>query len=199
MTETDLFLTVLAYLLGSIPFGLLLTHFAGLGDIRNIGSGNIGATNVMRTGNKKLGIATLLLDALKGAIAVGLAHRYGTELGLITVSIAAVIGHILPIWLKGKGGKGVATALAVFCALSWQAFLCMAAIWIAVFLLWRMSSLASLISIASSLLWLPLFENSNQLWISIILTLIVTYRHKENIARIKAGEELGFKKNKTKT
>ncbi|TKB45807.1 MAG: glycerol-3-phosphate 1-O-acyltransferase PlsY, partial [Mesorhizobium sp.] len=134
---------VFGYLLGSIPFGLLITRAAGLGDVRNIGSGNIGATNVLRTGNKSLAAATLLLDALKGTAAVLIAGRFAPELGL-WAGFGAFLGHLFPVWLGFKGGKGVATYLGVLIALAWQGALIFAVVWLAVAFLFRFSSLAAL-------------------------------------------------------
>ena len=133
------------YLLGSIPFGLLITRAAGLGDVRKIGSGNIGATNVLRTGNKGLAALTLLLDALKGTAAVLIAGCYGPELAIVA-GLGAFLGHLFPVWLGFKGGKGVATYLGVLAGLIWQVALVFAAVWLAVALLLRYSSLAALIA-----------------------------------------------------
>src|SRR5687768_1202014 len=135
----------IAYLCGSIPFGLLLTRAAGLGDVRNIGSGNIGATNVLRTGNKGLAAATLLLDALKGAAPAILALRYGPEPGAIA-GLGAFLGHLYPVWLGFKGGKGVATYIGVLAGLAWQVALIFGAVWLAVAAVTRYASLASLVA-----------------------------------------------------
>src|SRR5262249_19658093 len=139
----DLSALVVGYLLGSIPFGLLVTRAAGLGDIRSIGSGNIGATNVLRTGNKGLAAATLLLDALKGTVAVLVAGYFREDLGLYA-GFSAFLGHVFPAWLNFKGGKGVATYLGVLVALNWPAALAFAAVWLGVAFLTRFSSLAAL-------------------------------------------------------
>src|SRR5690606_22221613 len=136
---------VFGYLLGSIPFGLLLTRAAGLGDVRKIGSGNIGATNVLRTGNKGLAAATLVLDAMKGTAAVLVAAHYGTE-AAIAAGLGAFLGHLFPVWLRFKGGKGVATYIGVLFGLMWQAALLFLAIWIAVAVAFRYSSLSALIA-----------------------------------------------------
>src|SRR5690606_32030484 len=143
MTTTIPIALAFGYLLGSVPFGLLLTRAAGLGDVRKIGSGNIGATNVLRTGNKGLAAATLLLDALKGALAVLIAQRWGVEAG-IAAGFGAFIGHLFPVWLGFKGGKGVATYLGVLAAFAWQAALVFAVVWLTVALLTRYSSLSAL-------------------------------------------------------
>src|SRR5579872_5475051 len=138
----------LGYLLGSIPFGLLLTRAAGLGDIRRIGSGNIGATNVLRTGNKAVAAATLLLDGLKGAIAVLLAAWFGGHDAVLWAGIGAVLGHAFPVWLGFRGGKGVATAYGVLIAAAWPVGIFAGAIWLAMAAAMRMSSLAALTSLA---------------------------------------------------
>ncbi len=145
MTYAPLIALVFGYLLGSIPFGLLLTRAAGLGDVRNIGSGNIGATNVLRTGNKGLAAATLLLDMLKGTAAVLIAGIYGTEFA-IAAGLGAFLGHLFPVWLGFKGGKGVATYLGVLAGLMWQAALLFGAVWLVVAFAMRYSSLAALIA-----------------------------------------------------
>src|SRR5215470_15277351 len=140
---------ILGYLLGSIPFGLLLTRLAGLGDIRKIGSGNIGATNVLRTGNKGLALATLLLDGGKGAVAVLIARAVQPDLAVIA-GAGAFIGHLFPIWLKFKGGKGVATALGTLLALNWEVGVLCCLTWLLVAVVFRCSSLSALLAIALS-------------------------------------------------
>ncbi len=139
---------VLGYLLGSIPFGLLLTRAAGLGDIRRIGSGNIGATNVLRTGNKGLAAATLLLDAAKGAVAVLLAGWFAGRDGVMWAGIGAVLGHALPVWLGFRGGKAVATSYGVLIAAAWPVGLSAGAVWLVIAALTRFSSVAALVSFA---------------------------------------------------
>lgn len=184
---------VLAYFLGSIPFGLLLTQSFGMGDIRTIGSGNIGATNVLRTGNKKLALATLLLDAGKGALAVYLAHKLtpeDTTNALIPwlAGLAAILGHIFPIWLKGKGGKGVATSFAVLATLAWPIAISALFVWILIFALTRISSLAALSALLAASIgsfWLPLPQTACILTIAAL----VLWRHKENIERLMKKEE----------
>ena len=145
MSLVPIYFLVFGYLCGSIPFGLLLTRAAGLGDVRNIGSGNIGATNVLRTGNKGLAAATLLLDALKGAVPAIIALRYGPEPGGVA-GLGAVYGHIYPVWLGFKGGKGVATYVGVLAGLAWPVALIFAAVWLAVAVVTRYASLASLVA-----------------------------------------------------
>jgi acyl phosphate:glycerol-3-phosphate acyltransferase len=181
----------IGYLLGSIPFGLLLTRAAGLGDIRAVGSGNIGATNVLRTGNKGLAAATLLLDAIKGAAAVWLARHFGPPdaLAPLVAGVAAFIGHVFPLWLKFKGGKGVATYLGTLLALSWPMGLAFAGIWLAMLALRRISSLsalagAALVPVAAA------FANGAPLALaSGLMSLIIFIRHAQNIARIFKGTE----------
>ena len=180
---------VLGYLLGSIPFGLLLTRMAGLGDVRKIGSGNIGATNVLRTGNKPLAAATLLLDALKGTAAVLVAsYLWGIEAGL-AAGLGAFLGHCFPAWLGFRGGKGVATFLGILIAVSWKAALGFAAIWVAVAILTRYSSLSALVATALSpaILW----ATGDAMAAVLFLVLAATswIKHRANIARLVAGSE----------
>jgi acyl phosphate:glycerol-3-phosphate acyltransferase len=176
------------YLLGSIPFGLLLTRAAGLGDVRKIGSGNIGATNVLRTGNKGLAAATLILDMLKGAVAVWLGSLYGGEAGLFA-GLGAFVGHLYPVWLGFKGGKGVATFLGVLLGLSWKLALLFAAIWIAMAFVFRYSSLSALT--AALVTCLGVFLQSSWLTVTVIsmMTLSVFIKHRPNIERLVAGTE----------
>ena len=179
---------VVGYLLGSIPFGLVLTRLAGLGDLRSIGSGNIGATNVLRTGNKGLAAATLLLDALKGAAAVWLVGRHGELAGLLAGS-AAFIGHCFPVWLKFRGGKGIATYVGVLVAVSLPVALAFAVVWLGIAAVSRYSSLAALVAtIASPLVaW---FAESWQAALAIAcMTVIAWIRHRDNIKRLLAGTE----------
>ncbi len=185
---------VLGYLLGSIPFGLLLTKLAGQGDIRTIGSGNIGATNVLRTGNKPLAAATLLFDMFKGTAAVLIAWYLsrGTpnmEWAALIAGFGAFIGHIFPVWLKFKGGKGVATFLGVMLGLVWQAMLITALVWIATATVFRYSSLAALVSTAASPLVIWYFGYPAVALMFVVLAAIVWVKHHENIARLLAGAE----------
>ncbi len=177
------------YLLGSIPFGLVLTRSAGLGDIRAIGSGNIGATNVLRTGNKKLAAATLLLDGLKGTAAVLLAAYFGPAAAL-AAGLGAFLGHLFPVWLGFKGGKGVATFLGVLLAVHWPAFLVFAGVWIAMALAFRYSSLAALVASAATPVVLFLMGLG---WPTVIvfaaMTALSFAKHHETIARLLAGTE----------
>ncbi len=177
------------YLLGSIPFGLLLARLAGLGDIRKLGSGNIGATNVLRTGRKGLAAATLLLDGGKGAGAVLLAGLWGPDPQLMA-ALGAVLGHIFPLWLRFQGGKGAATVLGVLLAFAWQAGLAACATWLLVAGLLRYSSLAALVSLAAAPLYIWLFTRDLQLVEMIaVLAAMVWIRHRVNIARLLKGEE----------
>lgn len=179
---------IFGYLCGSIPFGLLLTRAAGLGDVRKIGSGNIGATNVLRTGNKGLAAATLILDALKGAVPAMIALRYGAEAGAIA-GFGAFIGHLFPVWLGFRGGKGVATYLGALIGLAWQVSLIFAAVWLIVAVLFRYSSLAALtacvvVPIALFALGQPQFALAFT-----VMSLLVFYKHRANISRLLAGTE----------
>jgi glycerol-3-phosphate acyltransferase PlsY len=176
------------YLLGSIPFGLLLTRAAGLGDVRSIGSGNIGATNVLRTGNKGLAAATLLLDILKGTAAVLIAGRYGTDLAM-AAGLGAFLGHIFPVWLGFKGGKGVATYIGVLFGLMWQAALLFLAIWILVALALRYSSLAALVACAIMPVALWFMGRGDLAILFAVLSVIVFIKHRANISRLVAGTE----------
>lgn len=177
------------YLLGSIPFGLVLTRAAGLGDVRKIGSGNIGATNVLRTGNKGLAAATLLLDALKGTAAVLIARYWGAELGLLA-GLGAFLGHLFPVWLGFKGGKGVATYIGVLFAIAWQAGLVFAAVWLAVAAITRYSSLAALLaSIAAPLAAWFLLGSGDRAVLLGIMTLLVFITHRANISRLLSQTE----------
>ena len=179
---------LVGFLLGSIPFGLLLTRAAGLGDIRNIGSGNIGATNVLRTGNKKLAAVVLLLDAAKGLAAVLIAGTFGPLAGVVA-ALGAVMGHMFTPWLSFRGGKGVATTLGVLWGLNWILGAVTCVLWLLFAIVFRYSSLAALLSIAASgaLSWFLLDWRA-----ALIVTLIVPLvfiRHHENISRLLAGTE----------
>jgi glycerol-3-phosphate acyltransferase PlsY len=187
---------VLAYLLGSIPFGIVITRALGLGDLRQIGSGNIGATNVLRTGNKGAALATLVLDAAKGGIAVLIARWLLAEDAAQLAGLSAFLGHLFPVWLGFRGGKGVATFLGTLIALSWPIGLAACGTWLAVALLTRTSSVAALTAAASTSLWLLWFGDGRILLLVILLTLLVYIRHSENLKRIKAGTEpkIGAKK-----
>ena len=186
---------LLGYLLGSIPFGLLLTKLAGLGDIRSIGSGNIGATNVLRTGRKDLALATLLLDGGKGAVAVLIARLVSDDLTVIAGG-AAILGHLFPVWLKFKGGKGVATTLGMLIGANWMVGIGACLVWLAMAVLFRYSSLSALIAVASApflALWLGTHP---QAWLAAFAAVLVWTRHHENIRRLLKGEEPKIGKKK---
>jgi acyl phosphate:glycerol-3-phosphate acyltransferase len=176
------------YLLGSIPFGLLLTRAAGGPDIREIGSGNIGATNVLRTGNKGLAAATLICDMLKGALAVLAAARYGPNAAL-AASLGAFLGHLFPVWLKFKGGKGVATYIGLLIGFYWPAALLFCAIWLVVAAVSRYSSLAALISSALMPFSLWLLDLPNVAALFLLLTVLLWVMHRANIMRLLNGNE----------
>ncbi|BDG72220.1 glycerol-3-phosphate 1-O-acyltransferase PlsY [Roseomonas fluvialis] len=177
-----------AYLIGSIPFGLLLTRWAGLGDIRAIGSGNIGATNVLRTGRKGLAVATLLLDALKGVVAVLLLRWVAPEQDLVA-GTAAVLGHTLPVWLGFRGGKGGATALGVCAAAMWPVALCCVALWLVTAKVVRISSVATLVPMAASPLLALVFSDAEHALMALLVAVLVVWRHEGNIRRLLAGTE----------
>jgi glycerol-3-phosphate acyltransferase PlsY len=179
---------VAGYLLGSIPFGLIFTRLAGLGDVRNIGSGNIGATNVLRTGRKGLAAATLLADALKGTLAVVLAGLWGPNTALLA-ALGAFLGHLFPVWLGFKGGKGVATYLGCLVGLQPVAALAFAAIWLAMAAAMRYSSLAALVASAATpaVLWYLGERQAAELFV--VLTVLLWWKHRGNIKRLLAGTE----------
>ncbi len=178
----------LGYLLGSIPFGLFFTFLSGAGDVRKIGSGNIGATNVLRTGKKWAAAATLLCDGAKGAVAVLLARHFLA--GFETFAAAgAVLGHIFPIWLKFKGGKGVATYLGVCFGLYWPVGLLVAGTWLGAAFLWRISSLSALIAIALSSAYFLLLRHDDYALLALVLSALIYYMHRDNIRRLMRGEE----------
>ncbi|WFP74059.1 glycerol-3-phosphate 1-O-acyltransferase PlsY [Mesorhizobium sp. WSM4906] len=179
---------IFGYLLGSIPFGLLITRAAGLGDVRRIGSGNIGATNVLRTGNKGLAAATLLLDALKGTAAVLIAGRFAPELAL-AAGFGAFLGHLFPVWLGFKGGKGVATYLGVLLGLAWQGMLVFAVVWLAMAFLFRYSSLAALAAAVVVPIALYFISTPQIAGLFAVMSLIVFIKHRANISRLLAGTE----------
>ena len=179
---------LIGYLLGSIPFGLILTKVAGLGDIRSIGSGNIGATNVLRTGNKGLAATTLLLDGLKGTVAVWIGWRFGLHAAL-AAGLAAYLGHCYPVWLNFKGGKGVATFLGVLLGLHPATMLVTALIWIGMAVAKRYSSLAALVASASAPVLLVAFGQYAMAGVTLVLTVLIWIRHRPNIERLIAGKE----------
>jgi glycerol-3-phosphate acyltransferase PlsY len=177
------------YLIGSTPFGLILTRLAGAGDIRAVGSGNIGATNVLRTGRKGLAAATLVGDMLKGTIAVSIVDwLHGTDAALIA-GLGAVLGHVFPVWLRFKGGKGIATYIGVLIALSWPVAAAFGAIWAAVAALTRYSSLSGLVASALTPAMLWFFADGKAALLFAILTVLIWVMHRANIARLLAGTE----------
>lgn len=184
------------YLLGSVPFGLVLTRAAGLGDIRQIGSGNIGATNVLRTGRKGLALATLLLDGGKGAIAVGLAWGLAGHQAALIAGFAAVLGHNFPIWLGFKGGKGVATTMGTLTAAAWPVGVAACLTWMAVAALFRISSLAALAALAASPVFAWFLAGPETAMMAAGMAVLGFIRHKSNIARLVKGEEPRIGKKK---
>ena len=176
------------YLLGSIPFGLILARFAGIGDLRQIGSGNIGATNVLRAGGKGLAALTLLLDAAKGTAAVLIAARWGEGAALLA-GLGAFLGHLFPVWLGFRGGKGVATYLGVLLGLYWPAAASFAAIWLFVAFVTRYSSLAALAASAASILTLAMMGQWRLALLFLLLSVLLYQRHAANIGRLARGEE----------
>jgi glycerol-3-phosphate acyltransferase PlsY len=180
---------LLGYLLGAIPFGLFFGWVSGGGDVRKIGSGNIGATNVLRTGKKWAAAATLLCDGAKGAAAVLLARMLLPPGAEIIAGLAAVLGHLFPVWLRFKGGKGVATFVGVCLSLYWPVGLMVAATWIAAAFVWRISSLSALIAIALSSAYFLLLHRESYALLALILSLLIYYMHRDNIRRLLRGEE----------
>lgn len=180
---------VIGYLLGSVPFGLVIARALGLGDLRRIGSGNIGATNVLRTGNKPAALATLLLDAGKGAIAVLLARYFAGETAAIFAGGAAFLGHCFPVWLNFRGGKGVATFLGTLIALDWRLGLMCCASWLLVALIARISSLSALIAAAMAPVYAWALGRTDLILVSLFMAVLIFVRHKTNIARLMDGSE----------
>lgn len=194
---TDLFVAaVLGYLLGSIPFGLLLTRLAGRGDIRQIGSGNIGATNVLRTGSKGLAALTLLLDVAKGAAAVVIAKGWGGQAPLIAAG-CVILGHMFPVWLGFRGGKGVAAALGVLIPLAWPVAVIALLLWLAIALLFHYSSLAALVAAIAGAGLAPLLVDRGTALVIGAIALLIILRHYSNIRRLLAGTEsrISFRKS----
>ncbi|WP_375664181.1 MULTISPECIES: glycerol-3-phosphate 1-O-acyltransferase PlsY [unclassified Bartonella] len=191
--STPWFIFLISYLIGSIPFGLLFTRFFKIGDIRTIGSGNIGATNVLRTGNKKLAALTLLCDMLKGTIVVLIIKFFSNPLdNSILVSLAGFftfLGHLFPVWLKFKGGKGVATYLGVCLGIYWPAAIIFIIVWSAIFLLMRYSSLSALIAVTITPIFVFYFSASYFYCMLIVMSVFVFIKHSANISRLLIGEE----------
>ncbi|GAA6209495.1 glycerol-3-phosphate 1-O-acyltransferase PlsY [Cognatishimia sp. WU-CL00825] len=180
---------LIGYLFGSIPFGIVITRVFGLGNLREIGSGNIGTTNVLRTGSKPAAAATLLLDGGKGAIAVLIARLLAGEDAAQVAGLLAFLGHCFPIWLKFKGGKGVATFLGLMLALAWPVGIACCLTWLLTALIGRISSLSALVSAASTTFWVVLLGFGQVFLLGIAVTLLVFWRHKENVARLRTGTE----------
>ena len=189
MTTNLIWAALLGYLIGSIPFGLLLTKAAGMGDVRQIGSGNIGATNVLRTGNKGLAAGTLVLDLLKGFAPVALAGHLWGEVAMAFAAGAAVLGHCFPVWLGFKGGKGVATNAGVAFGLAWPLGLAYAFVWLSIWAIFRISSLAGMAAVVAAAAAAPLFGYPQFFPVLGAIALLIIYLHRENIARLAKGEE----------
>ncbi len=188
LSQTNLLIALLSYLAGSIPFGLVLTKMTGAGNLREIGSGNIGATNVLRTGRRGLAAATLVLDAAKGGATVLIANTISLEATLIA-GLFAVIGHNFPIWIRFKGGKGVATTLGVLIAIDWQVGLLAIATWLLTAAISRYSSMAALLALLISPLYAWLVAGDKVAILVVLLAILGVARHRENILRLLAGKE----------
>lgn len=184
-----LYAALLGYLIGSIPFGLLLTKAAGMGDVRSIGSGNIGATNVLRTGNKGLAVATLVLDLAKGLAPVVIAGQLWGEMPMAFAAGAAVLGHCFPVWLGFKGGKGVATNAGVSFGLAWPIGLAYAFVWLSVLAIFRVSSLAGMAAVVAAAAAAPLFGYPQFFPVLAAIAVVIIYLHRANIARLMKGDE----------
>jgi acyl phosphate:glycerol-3-phosphate acyltransferase len=184
---------ILGYLSGSIPFGLLLTRWAGLGDVRAIGSGNIGATNVLRTGNKKIAALTLFADAVKGTIPILVMKALGGETAGLIAGLAAFAGHLFPVWLGFKGGKGVATNIGILFGLHWPLGLIFLAVWLIMAVLFRISSLSALTASALSPLWAWFLGRPSLVLALIVIGVLIWILHRANIARLIKGEEAKIK------
>jgi glycerol-3-phosphate acyltransferase PlsY len=189
MIGTYILALAIGYLLGSIPFGLLLTRLAGTQDLRSIGSGNIGATNVLRTGRKGLAAATLLCDMLKGTAAVVIAGYFGGPEAAMLAGLAAFLGHLFPVWLNFKGGKGVAVYIGVLLGLFWPAAVAFCVLWLATAATTRYSSLSGLVASFVTPIFLWWFGQPALAALFAVLTLLVFYIHRENIKRLQAGTE----------
>lgn len=180
---------LIGYLIGSIPFGIVIARAMGLGNLRDIGSGNIGATNVLRTGNKKAAILTLLFDAGKGALVVGLARLAEPESTVQLAAIFALVGHCFPVWLKFKGGKGVATFLGIAAALWWPLGIAACATWLAVAAIFRYSSLAGMLAAGFTPIWGIVLDYNAGVLATFIMSILIYVRHAPNIKRLRAGTE----------
>jgi glycerol-3-phosphate acyltransferase PlsY len=180
---------VLGYLLGSVPFGLILTRLAGTADLRSIGSGNIGATNVLRTGRKGLAAATLICDVLKGTVAVLISSYYGGPNAAMLAALGAFLGHLFPIWLKFRGGKGVAVYIGILIGLFWHAAILFCVVWLAIAVISRYSSLSALVASLVTPIFLWWFGQLALAALFTVLTILLFYMHRENIWRLQAGTE----------
>ena len=179
----------LGYLLGSIPFGLVFTRIGGRGDIRDIGSGNIGATNVLRSGSKVLALATLIADAVKGGLAVALIWRLGSDTAAYVAGLAAFIGHLFPVWLDFKGGKGVAVFIGAILIMSPLTGLMFLAVWVLVALVFRMSSLSAITALILTVPFLALLGESDTAIFATLMVALSLWAHRENISRLRTGAE----------
>lgn len=188
---------IIGYGLGSIPIGMIVARMMNLGNLREIGSGNIGATNVLRTGNKSAAALTLIFDAAKGAIVFLMARYFAGEDAAQLAGVMAMVGHCFPVWLKFNGGKGVATFLGIMLAFSFPVGAACCAAWLFGAFAWRISSMGALVSAAMSTFFLILTGAGSALFMGIFLTLLIFFRHRENISRIRAGKEPHFGKKKT--
>ena len=189
MDVTLIYAVILGYLCGSVPFGLFITRAIGLGDIRNIGSGNIGATNVLRTGNRWAAAATLVLDAAKATLPVLVARYYWGENAAMLAAIGAFLGHCFPVWLNFKGGKGVAVMIGSLLALSWPVGLIFCAVWLIIAFAQRMSSLAALTAAATAPIFAFVVVNEWLAGAIAVMVILLFFQHRENIARLMAGTE----------
>jgi glycerol-3-phosphate acyltransferase PlsY len=187
--STLLLWAMIAYIIGSIPFGLILARVMGLGNLRDIGSGNIGATNVLRTGSKKAAALTLLLDGGKGAVVVLLARAYADADAAQIAAFAVMIGHCFPVWLKFRGGKGVATFLGLLYALAWPIGIAACLSWLVTALVFRFSSLAALVAAASTMVWAVVLGEPQIFMLCAFLTALIFWRHAGNIRRLVDGTE----------
>ena len=184
-----IFAVLVGYFSGSIPFGLLLAKAAGLGDVRDVGSGNIGATNVLRLGNRKIAAATLLCDALKGTLPVLVVTHFGDTQAGIIAGLAAMAGHIFPVWLGFKGGKGVATNVGVLLGLYWPLGLCFIGVWLVLAFLFRFSSLAALMASLLTPFWVFVFNRMEFFWPTVAIVIVIWVMHRENISRLMKNKE----------
>src|SRR5258708_301822 len=180
--------TVIGYLLGAIPFGLVLTWLGGYGDVRRIGSGNIGATNVLRTGSRSLTGLTLVFDIGKGTVAALIGARWGFD-AMLAASTAVLIGHMFPVWLSFRGGKGVATALGILIAIAWPVAILAVAVWLGVAILTRYSSLAALVAMTADAIYAGFTVDAGRAALIAAITVLIILRHHENIGRLIAGTE----------